>query len=127
MNAPSLRESGISPLAVTITGALLAGVFSFLVMNYFSQAGELRDHDLAIAALKISAANVADENQRIVGSIASIEQAQTTILGALQGLKDANDAQSLASKNIRDQIDALQKQISDLDNILRPPRPPNGH
>lgn len=122
MNFPIVEEGRIPPMVVTAIGAILAGVFSFLVLNYFAQSNELRDHDLAIAALKISAANGADRETRIESSITAIEQTQTTILGALQGLKDANDAQSLASKNIKDQLDELQKQFSDLDLILRPPR-----
>lgn len=110
-------------LVISAIGAILTGIFSFLVLNYFSQGAELRDHDVAIAALKISIANEIDAERRTEASITAIEQTQTTIMGALQGLKDANDAQTATATNIKDQLLDLRKQFADIDAVLRPLRP----
>jgi septal ring factor EnvC (AmiA/AmiB activator) len=137
MNVPILKEGG-GGLATTVIGGILVAIFGFLITNYVAQSTEIQQHDRDIQTLKITVANISDAQRRTENSIASIEGTQTTILGTLQGLKDANDAQTSVSLNIKDQLLELRKQITDnnselrkqigeVNDILRPIHSTNGH
>lgn len=113
-------------IATTIIAGIVVAIFGFLITNYVAQSAEIQQHDRDIQGLKITVANISDAQRRTENSISSIEGIQTTILGTLQSLKDANDAQTAVSANIRDQFLDLRKQLADIDTILRPLNP-RGH
>jgi septal ring factor EnvC (AmiA/AmiB activator) len=121
-----LSKEGNGAALVTAFGIVLAAMCPIVLFIYSSQSNEIAQHDRDIATLKIAVANSADAQRRTENSIATIDGNLTTILGALQGLKDANDAQTAASAAIKDRMLELQKGLGDLDLWLRPPRS-NGH
>jgi septal ring factor EnvC (AmiA/AmiB activator) len=140
MTFQDLKEGGGigMNLATTVIGGILVAIFGFLITNYVAQSNEIQQHDRDIQGLKITVANISDAQRRTENSISSIEGIQTTILGTLQSLKDANDAQTAVSTNIRDQFLDLRKQIAEnkaevisqlagIDLALRGPIAPRNH
>lgn len=133
MNMPVLKESERPSWLMGISAVVLGALLTFLITNYFNQNHEsheynqsvetqLRSHELEIASLKITTTNIDAEERRTESSIAAIEASQANIQSTLQGLKDSNDAQTLASANIREQLNVVNTKLGALDDILRPPR-----
>jgi len=150
MSMPGLKEVDIKPWWLPLlVAALISGAIGFLGENYIDQnhyshendhsvETRLQNSELAIATLNIAVANISEAQHRTESSVATIEQTQTTMLGKLQSLQDANDAQTAVSQNIKDQFLDLRKQITDNNNEIRNSlnsifgdmrnsRPPTGH
>lgn len=97
------------PLVVVIVG----GLMSWVGASYVSQSTQLKEDGNDIIQLKVLMTNLSEEIHRQEIHMEAADQTLNTISNALIGLKDANDQQ-------KDQVHALQQQVSDLDAVLRP-------
>ena len=100
-----------------LVAAIVAGLFSILFAVYEFQNNRLWDDANAISELKVTSTNTNNEVSKLEGQLGSINQSLTTIMGSVQSAKDSIDA-------IKDQLNEVRKQASDLDQLLRPARPP---
>lgn len=127
MNAAVVKEAH-NPLTVgvvaAVTGTLLGFMLNAFWMNHAPEISaqartieaaqiELRQHDQDIAELKV--ANKAHENDsaRFALAIGSIEQTNTSVLGAITKLTDAAD-------EFKRHFEGLQKSVDNLNDFIRP-------
>jgi septal ring factor EnvC (AmiA/AmiB activator) len=131
MTMPDFKQEMVKPWWLPIVVAsVISAALAFLGESYLNQNKDVHDYDhsveqrlqqseLAIATLNISVSNISEAEHRTESSVAAIEQTQTQMLGKLQSLQDANDAQAAVSQNIKDQFLDLRKQITDNNNEMR--------
>jgi chromosome segregation ATPase len=130
MSSALVKEDGSPTWLGSAVLVVLGVALTFFMTSYFNQNQDLhnrdqsvetrlQNHDLAIATLNISVANIVEAQHRTEASVAAIEQTQTQMMGKLQSLQDANDAQAAVSQNIKDQFLDLRKQITDNNNEMR--------
>jgi hypothetical protein len=130
MSSALVKEDGSptwlgSAVLVVLGVALTFFMTSYFNQNQYSHESEhsvelrLQNSEQAIAILNVSVTNIIEAQHRTESSVAVIEQTQTQMLGKLQSLQDANDAQAAVSQNIKDQFLDLRKQITDNNNDMR--------
>lgn len=103
----------VSPATIvnTVAALALAAMASTVFLDH-SDITYLKDHD----------SQRIDEIRRIEAQLGPINTTIVGLLGAVQGLKDSTDAGIAARRDLKDQLRELQKSVSDLDLIIRPPR-----
>lgn len=96
-----------------LVAVLLAGGFGAAGWVYQWQNARLWEDGNSIVELKAEVTNISNENARIEAHLVAIDSNVTTISAGIEGIKAVSDGQ-------KDQLHDVQRQISDLDHVLRP-------
>jgi len=111
------------PVVAAIT-AILLGLFGIIYQNQVTQLKSQDDKLWAdgndITQLKVTVDNYKTEAAKVEAAIGSINQTLTSIQGSIDSLKGSYDAQTVVIGNIKDGLRDTQKQVGDLNDILRP-------
>lgn len=108
------------PLVINIFVVGLTGICSLLILLFGFQNSKIWEHESAISGIKVSIEGLANDQRRTEETIVSINSTLTGILGSMQSMKDANEAQTTATGVIKDQLSDMKKQLDGIDSILRP-------
>ena len=114
------HDSGGFWVSGPLVAALVTIIFGCLWGIYQFENNRLWEDGNDIVLLKTSMTNIANENTRLESTVSSMDQSLVSILGEIRGGKDAIDS-------MKDQLHELQKQVSDLDSVLRPRTVPGEH
>jgi hypothetical protein len=106
-----------STVIVLILGVFLTGVLGLVGFIYNFQNQKLWDLHEDVSKLQGQNAREEEDSRRIDAAVVTIGNSLTTINTSLQALKDSSDVQGTATRD-------LQKQVGDLDLVLRPLRVP---
>lgn len=128
-----LKEGSPTPQAWAFLLLILGGIGTFAGIVYSFQNGKIWEQGNLAAAQAVSISNIETRakytEQHVDQAIGNVDQKIDSlssklvdVLGGMRGLTDANTAQATATSALKDQVTGLQKQVSDLDLVLRPPR-----
>ena len=100
--------------------AFLTAICAGLIAAFGFLSNKTWENSTAIAGLVDRTKMDDDGKRREDEDVRSLNQKMIDVLGNLQSLKDADEAHTNSSANIKDQLTDLRKQVSDIDAILRP-------
>lgn len=96
-----------------LVAMIMAAGFGAAGWVYQWQNGRLWEDGNSIVELKAEVTGISSENARIEGHLSTIDINITSVLAEIQGIKAVSDGQ-------KDQLHDVQRQIGDLNHVLRP-------